>query len=161
MAARRRRMASWGGRGSVRATASPFRGLNQGAEGRIHCFLVGKVRRDIRRKQHQIRSCSITRVILASDSAFQLRQVVFRPQTVTSLPFLSLFLHIVFVRAAFTVSLYALPLCETKAASSGRTPKEAGLKPGLYKGRNAESGRSSAGPLQEAWEKADPSLRSG
>ena len=93
-------MLSLGNRGSVRATASPFRGLNQGAQGRIHRFLVGKVRRDIRRKQHQIRSSSITCVILAPDSAFQLRQVVFRPQAVTPLTFLSLFLHIVFVREA-------------------------------------------------------------
>ena len=93
-------MPSFGDRGSVRAAASPFRGLNQGAQGRIHRFLVGKVRRDIRRKQHQIRSSSITCVILAPDSAFQLRQVVFRPQAVTPLTFLSLFLHIVFVREA-------------------------------------------------------------
>jgi hypothetical protein len=43
-----------------------------GAQGRIYSFLVGKVRRGMRRKQNEIRSRSVPRKILASDFACQL-----------------------------------------------------------------------------------------
>jgi len=78
---------------SVPASQRALCGLNQATQGLIYGLLVGKVLGDVRRKQHQIRSRSITFDILAPNAAIQFRQVVFSSQLVPPYSFLNFFLH--------------------------------------------------------------------
>ncbi len=85
---------------SARAAERPLRHVNQGAQGRIDGLLVRKVLSNVRREEHEIRSCSIARGIFAANGAFQFRQVVLSAQFVAPCSFLRFFLHSDFVRAA-------------------------------------------------------------
>src|SRR5580692_1796263 len=84
---------------SARAAQTALRRMNQAPQGLIDRLLIRKVLRNVRRKQHEIRSRSKALHIFAADPAIQFRQVILSPQFVPPNSFLSFFLHIVFARA--------------------------------------------------------------
>ena len=85
-------------RRSAGAAAGAFCFLNQGAQGRIHGFFVGKMCGDVWRKEHQICSCAVASEIFATDSTFQFREVVFPAHAIAAKPFVSFLLHSIFAR---------------------------------------------------------------